>query len=135
MEMMYNLTVGIHSFLIWVVFGVIGINVFMLLRAKNIRTYTRGMRIFMPISVMAIFSVIFTGIVMMAAKHLSFSIENIVMILVSVAYMYVDLSRYKNLKRANFDEEGILKKYMRETFISFGLVFVLVGLMAVWMWY
>ena len=134
MEMMYDLTVGIHSFLIWVLFMVIATNVGMLLRAKKIRAYTRNMRIFMPISVMAIISVMFTGIVMMAAKHLEFTIENIVMILVSFAYIYVELSRYRNLKRANFDEDNILKKYQRETFISFGLIFVIVGLMAVWMW-
>ncbi len=134
MEIMYEMTVSIHSFTIWMLFAVIGTNVTMLMRARDIRSYTRGMRIFMPISVMTIFAVMFTGIVMMAAKHLEFTIENIVMILVSVAYMYVDLSRYSALKRADFHEEGVLQKYRREVFISFGLIFVIVGMMAVWMW-
>ena len=45
--------------------------------------------------------VIFTGVIMMAAKHLDFTIENIAMILFAMILIYLELKRSLGLKNLN----------------------------------
>jgi hypothetical protein len=111
MEEMYSLGLKIHDYGVWFLVGVIVLNTIMLNLSQDIYKYAKRMRIFMPISASLIFLVLFTGMVMMAAKHLSFSIENIVMIILIVAMMFFESKRYASLKHLNLDTEDPFKTY------------------------
>jgi uncharacterized membrane protein len=55
--------------------------------------------VLMPLSGSMIAVIIFTGMVMMAAKRLDFTPENIVMIVFSIVLIILEAKRYKTLKR------------------------------------
>lgn len=112
MEDMYSMSIVMHYYSVLGIIFVILINFWMLHRAKDIPSYQRTMSLFTPIGSTAIGSIIFTGIIMMAAKHLDFSIENILMIVFSLAIIILEVKRVKTLKYLRSDLE-IYKKYAR----------------------
>lgn len=111
MELMYSTAIQIHFGIIVVLMGIIGMNVAMILLAVNPHSYARRARIAMPLSVMLIASVLFTGIIMMAAKQLDFTIENSAMILVTIGLTIMESERYFTLKRTHFDDEDAFATY------------------------
>lgn len=96
---MYNASLQLHFGLVLIWLGVIAFNAAMIQFAVQAKDYVRRARILMPASVMAIVAIAFTGTVMMAAKHLSFTLENIVMILATIALIILESRRYKTLRR------------------------------------
>lgn len=98
MNEMYNMSIVAHNYGVACVVGVIFINILMLYGIKNIQKYIRVMSLFMPIVSTMIGIVIFTGVVMMASKHLNFTPQNIVMIVSAAAIIYLDLKRSTKLK-------------------------------------
>lgn len=110
MEEMYNMSIVTHYYSVVGVLIVILMNFFMLYKAVKIPTYQRQMSLFTPIGLIPLGGVIFTGIVMMAAKHLDFSIENIVMIVFSLCLIILEAKRVKTLKYLRSDLEQY-KKY------------------------
>ena len=98
MNEMYEMSIVTHYYSVVGVLIVILMNFFMLYKAIEIPQYKRKMSLFTPIASFPIAGVIFTGIVMMAAKHLEFSIENIVMIVFSIAIVLLEVKRVKTLK-------------------------------------
>ena len=88
----------------------------------------------MPLSSTAMGVAIFSGTIMMAAKHLDFTIENIVMIIISVVLIILEAKRAKSLKYLNSKIENALQVYkpygMKLLYSEIGLVVFI----SVWMW-
>ncbi|DAB28084.1 MAG: hypothetical protein A2513_10780 [Sulfurimonas sp. RIFOXYD12_FULL_33_39] len=111
MNEMYDMSIVTHNYGVMTVLGVILINIFMLFGIKNLAKYTRAMSLFTPIGSTVIGVVIFTGIVMMASKHLDFTVQNIVMIIFAVIFILIEVKRSLNLKNLNKNDERIFKDY------------------------
>ena len=112
MNEMYNMGLSIHSIGGIALLGVIFLNIFFLRIAKDLQKYKRMMSIFLlPLTATVIGLEIFTGIIMMAAKHLDFTIENIVMIVISVVLIVLEVKRAKSLKYMNPNKERSLEAY------------------------
>jgi hypothetical protein len=124
MNEMYAMSLELHNIAVWLLIGTFVLNMTLLLTAREIRSYAKRMRILMPVSASLIAAMIFTGTVMMAAKHLSFTIENIVMIVFSVMLIVFEAKRYARLKHADLSVEnafGIYKaKAMKLMSIALG---------------
>jgi hypothetical protein len=112
--------------------GISTANILLLWGAKDIRGYALRMRIFMPMSTVAIFLLIFTGMVLMAAKHLDFTVENIAMIIFSVVLTALEIRRYSLLKHANISLDNILEIYRAKAMRI--LVFELFATVAISAW-
>ena len=72
---------------------------------KDFNRYKVMIRNWMPIYVFALASSIFTGAIMMAAKHLSFDLPNILMILNAIFLITLEFIRYKRLKASPKSDE------------------------------
>jgi len=136
MNEMYNMGLSIHSFGTVALLGVILINILYLKSAKDLYKYKRKMSIFlMPLSSMALGIVIFTGVVMMAAKHLHFNAANIAMIFVSVVLIVLEAKRAKVLKYISPKAEDGLEVYKNFAMRIFYVEIVLIIIIGVWMWW
>lgn len=133
MEEMYSLSIDIHWWGVLGLLAVIGWNMFWLLKSGNIVRYAKRMRVAMPVSASLIALLIFTGAVMMAAKHLSFTLENVVMILFSIALIVMEAKRYKSLKRSNIEKFSALQSYKTKAFKLLGTELLLTLLITGWM--
>ncbi len=134
MEEMYAMSIGIHNAGVLILIGIIVMNWVHLMRAEDIRVYARQMRIMMPVSSSFIFLILFTGMVMMAAKHLSFTLENIAMILFAVAMVVLEAKRYGSLKHINLKADNAFAIYKEKTYRLFGAELTMNVLMSLWMW-
>jgi len=134
MEALYSAGLEIHFVGIVVVFAVVLFNGVMLALSQQVVRYAKRLRIVMPISLSLIIITIFTGIVMMAAKHLHFTFANIAMIVVSVIFIMLEIKRYKILKyQTNIKEENAFLEYKRKAFRILGFEVILLTLMSAWM--
>jgi hypothetical protein len=134
MNEMYDMSIVTHNLGVIGILVVVFINLVLLFSATDIKKYKRSMRLFTPIGSLAIGIVIFTGIVMMAAKHLAFSIENIAMIIFALSIIFLEVKRVKTLKMWNMATENALAKYKK---FASRLLLLEVGitlLMSAWMW-
>jgi hypothetical protein len=134
MNEMYNMGIVTHNYGVIGILGTIFINILMLVRATNINKYTRAMTIFMPIGMTAIGAVIFTGVIMMAAKHLDFTIENIAMILFAIALIVLENRRSKKLHTLNKKQEDALKLHKIDAYKIFKIEVLMVLAISIWMW-
>ena len=135
MNEMYNMGLSIHSIGVGVLLGIIFVNIVILMKIKDLVKYKRKMSIMlMPLSSMVLGAVIFTGIVMMAAKHLEFSVANIAMILLSVVLIYLEVKRVKLLKYINVKKERALEAYKSFALRILTIEFVLINVISLWMW-
>jgi len=135
MNEMYNMGFSIHSIGGIVLVAVIFLNIFFLRIAKDLQKYKRLMSIFLlPLTATVIGLEIFTGIIMMAAKHLDFTIENIIMIAISILLIVLEAKRAKSLKYMNPNKERSLEAYKDYgiKFLYVEIVWVLV--IFLWMW-
>jgi len=136
MNEMYNMGLSIHSFGTVALLGVILINILYLKSAKDLYKYKRKMSIFlMPLSSMALGLVIFTGVVMMAAKHLNFTIANIAMIFISVVLIIAEAKRAKILKHVNPKVKEGLAVYKNFAMQIFYVEIALIVIIGLWMWW
>ncbi|MDF1874176.1 hypothetical protein JHD48_00350 [Sulfurimonas sp. SAG-AH-194-I05] len=134
MNEMYDMGIVTHYY------GVIGIlvvilgNVWMLHKASSLPTYQRKMSLFTPLASVFLGGVIFTGIVMMAAKHLTFSIENILMIFFSVCIILLEVLRLQKLKYLNPHDDESFPLYKTRAFQILFTEFGATLSMSIWMW-
>ncbi|MDD5372377.1 MAG: hypothetical protein PHO62_03000 [Sulfurimonas sp.] len=135
MNEMYDMSIVTHNWGVMSVFGVILINIFMLLGIKNIAKYTRAMSLFTPIVGTTIGMVIFTGVVMMAAKHLDFTVQNIAMIAFAVILIYLEVKRSKGLQNLNKKDENVVKEYRAYALKNFLLEIFVTLSISFWMWH
>jgi len=110
MNEMYNMSIVTHNFSVLAILVVVGINFYKIYRAEEAFTFRKFNLVFNPIGNSMIGFVIMTGVVMMAAKHLDFSIANIIMIVFAVIFIVLEVKRSKALKYLkNSDVEGFLE--------------------------
>ncbi len=136
MNEMYSMGLSIHSIGGIVLVGVIFLNIFMLRIAKDLQKYKRLMSIFLlPLTATVIGLDIFTGVIMMAAKHLDFTIANIVMIAISILLIVLEVKRAKSLKYMNPNKERSLEAYKDygNKLLYIELTWALV--IFIWMWW
>jgi len=136
MNEMYTMSLSLHSFGTVALLGVICLNILFLLLANDLYAYKRKMSIvLMPLSSMALGTVVFTGVVMMAAKHLEFNLANIVMILLSLILIFLEAKRSKTLKLIRVDTEmDALEAYKKFASAILMMELLLITLIAAWMW-
>jgi hypothetical protein len=134
MNEMYDMSIVTHNWGVMSIFGVIFINIFMLFGIKNLAKYTRALSLFTPIVGTTIGIVIFTGVVMMAAKHLDFTVQNIVMIIFAIILIYLEVKRSLELKRLNKKEENAFKNYKSYALKIFILEILVILSISLWMW-
>jgi hypothetical protein len=111
MNEMYKMSVDIHLMGVVAMAVVIIGNILHVKMANDIHFFAKKMRQIMPIMSSLLFLILFTGVVMMAAKHLDFSIENIVMIIFNIVMIILEAKRYASLKHCNIKEENVFDKY------------------------
>ncbi len=131
---MYDMSIVTHNYGVAFVLSAILANFFFLYRAKDMKKYKRTMRLFNPIAGTVIGFVIFTGVVMMAAKHLDFTIENIVMILFAISLIVLEAKRASKLKWSDPRVENALQNYKIYVKKIFLLETVLILSISTWMW-
>ncbi len=135
MDQMYAMGVTIHSLSVMALILSIILNIYMLVRAHDIERYQRIRSIvLLPLNSMLVASVIFTGVIMMAAKHLDFTFENFVMILLSILLVAKEVHRSKVLKHV--DDEN-MDDFLRYKEFAYKIISVELGLVLVvsaWMW-
>lgn len=134
METMYEAGLNIHYFGVVLLMGVVVFNIVMLALSQQIIQYARRMRIVMPISSSLIALILFTGSVMMAAKHLAFSLPNLAMIVVAIVMIILEAKRYKTLKRrTDISQDGAFAGYKSKAYRFLGIELALLLGMNVWM--
>ena len=135
MNEMYSMGLGIHSWGAVFMFVVVLLNILVLRSAKDMQKYKRVMSIYlMPLSSTAIGVALFSGTIMMAAKHLDFTIENVVMIIISVVLIVLEAKRSKTLKYTNPKIDNALDIYRS---YALNILYSEVGLVvfiSLWMW-
>ena len=133
MNEMYNMGLSIHTVGGIALIGVVFLNILMLKIAKDLQKYKRLMSIFLlPLTATVIGLEIFTGVIMMAAKHLDFTIENIIMIVISVVLIVLEVKRAKSLKYMNPAKDRALEAYK-----DYGIKFLyieLVWIFVIFLW-
>jgi len=134
MNEMYDMSIVTHNLSVIGILIVVFINLVLLLSATDIKKYKRVMSLFTPIGSLAIGGVIFTGIVMMAAKHLHFSVENIVMILFVIGVISLEVLRAKTLKRLSILQENALGDFKIFATKLLLLEVAATLLISAWMW-
>ncbi|MDD5159761.1 MAG: hypothetical protein PHI47_06905 [Sulfuricurvum sp.] len=134
MEAMYKMGIEIHYVGVIMLMGVVGFNIVMLALSKHIIRYSKRMRVVMPISGSLIAMLILTGAIMMAAKHLHFTLPNIAMIIVGIVMIILEAKRYKTLKRrTDITQEGAFAEYKKKAFRFLGIEMAMLVLISVWM--
>jgi len=134
MNEMYNISIVTHNFSVLVVLGVMSINLYKIYAATDVQAYRKYHMLYNPMGLTVFGAVIFTGIIMMAAKHLDFSIANIIMIIFSIVLIVLEAKRAKDLRYLmNKDSDGFLvyKKYAQKILLSeiFVTVAIYIGML------
>ncbi|MDX1295676.1 MAG: hypothetical protein R3302_05395 [Sulfurimonadaceae bacterium] len=127
------MSIDIHDFGVFAFMAIVVINMILLLSSGEIRAYAKRMRVLMPVSASMIAVIIFTGTVMMAAKHLSFTVENILMIIFSIMLIVLEAKRYKTLKRLDLSEENAFGSYKVKAMKLMGIALGGSLLISAWM--
>lgn len=134
MDEMYVMGREIHYFGVVVLMGMVVFNIVMLGLSNQLVDYARRMRIAMPMTATMIALVLFTGAVMMAAKHLAFTLPNIAMIVIGIVMIVLEAKRYSTLKRrTDVRAANALSLYKAKAFPLLGVQMVLLLAMTGWM--
>ena len=136
MNEMYNMGLDLHSWSAVAVLAMIFLNLYILISSKDLLKYKRTNSLYLvPLGMTLIGSLLFTGIVMMAAKHLDFTLENIAMIIIGVVLIALEVKRLKALKYLSTKKERAFDAYKPFARTLLQIEFVLVLLMSLWMWF
>jgi hypothetical protein len=133
MNAMYNMSLSVHWFGVLLLLGIFLASLWQLERSNDVLAYLKKMRIQGPLIFMAMFVPIFTGMVMMAAKHLSFTVPNLAMIVLSVVLIVFEVKRSKPLKYASIAEEGAFERYKKDARTILISEVALIVLISLWM--
>ncbi len=134
MNEMYNMSLSIHWVGVFLLLAIFLGSLWQLNRANDVMAYLRKMRFQGPLILMAMFVPIFTGMVMMAAKHLEFTIPNIAMIVLSIVLIFFEIKRSRPLKYATIIEEGAFEKYKKDAKMILIGEIALIVLISIWMY-
>ena len=134
MNQMYNMSLSIHEVGIFLLLFVFAGSLWQLKNANDLMVYLKKMRIQSPMIMMLMFVPIFTGMVMMAAKHLEFTVANIVMIVLSIVLIVFEIKRSKPLKYASIAEEGAFEHYKKDAKTILVAEMALIVMISIWMY-
>ena len=135
MNEMYSMGLSLHSIGTAAILIAIFANLFFLISFNDLKKYKRVNSIVIwPLTFTVLSVVIFTGIIMMAAKHLDFTLANIVMIIVSVILIVLEAKRIKTLKYLSETKDHAFNAYKPIARTILQIEFVLVLLLSIWMW-
>jgi len=118
MEYMYNYSITAHLYSIYGMIAVILFNLFFTYKITELPKLRRFMLIFTPMGSVMLAGAIFTGIIMMAAKHLEFTLANIVMIVLSIFIIILEAKRSKSLR---FTTTATLQTYKTTAYKLLGI--------------
>ncbi|RUM65053.1 MAG: hypothetical protein DSZ04_00875 [Sulfurimonas sp.] len=136
MNEMYSLGLSIHSVVALAILGVIFMNLFLLISNNDLKKYKRLHSIVLwPLTFSVLGVIVFTGITMMAAKHLDFSLSNIIMILITIIYIVLEVKRVKSLKYLSDTKEHALNAYKPMARTILQIEFILILLLSLGMWF
>lgn len=136
MEQMYSMGLTLHTIVVLLLIFAIVINMVFLYQADESKTYKRLRSItLLPFNSMLIAAAIFTGSIMMAAKHLEFNAENIIMIVVSILLISKEVRRSKALRHVDDDEISEFLFYKKFAFKIMVFELVVVVSISIWMWF
>jgi uncharacterized membrane protein len=127
------MSLSVHWWGVLLLVGIFLASLWQLNRSNDALAYLRKMRIQGPLIFMVMFVPIFTGMVMMASKHLDFTIQNIVMIILSVVLIVFEVKRSKPLKYASIAEEGAFERYKKDARTILVGEVALIVLISLWM--
>ena len=134
MNKMYEMSLILHEAGIVLLLLIFLLSIWQLNRVENTLGYLKKMRIQAPMIMMAMFVPIFTGMVMMAAKHLSFSVPNIVMIILSIVLIIFEIKRARPLKYASIMEKDVFEQYKKDATMILVGESALIVLISIWMY-
>ena len=136
MNEMYSMGLVLHSVSAVTVLVVVFMNLFLLISYQDLEKYKRINSIFLtPLTVTILGIVIFTGVIMMAAKHLDFTLANIVMIVISITFIVLEVKRIKALRYLNEKKERAFEAYKPFARRLLQIEFVIALLISFWMWF
>jgi len=104
MDYMYGYALLAHFYSVFGMLAVIVINMFIIQKVNDISKLRRIMLIWTPMGSVMLGSVIFSGVIMMAAKHLDFTWQNILMIIASIVIIILEAKRAKRLRYTKKEE-------------------------------
>lgn len=133
MNYMYDMGVTLHGYAVILLLAFIGLNFLLLFRAKDVFAYRKQMAYLTPTIAVTLAAILFTGTVLMAAKHLDFTLANIAMIVVGIVFIVLEAKRVKPIKRLKRVEEAIpvYREFAKKMlFIELALILSL----SIWMW-
>jgi uncharacterized membrane protein len=120
------------TFVFWLI-GMIIINYAIIVASNDYKIYRRKRSLFyIPLDFIGLGGVLFTGIVMMAAKHLDFTIQNIGMIIVSLIFIVLEVKRAKEFKYVRDENDFSIYKLFAKKILLIELIMVLI--ISTWMW-
>lgn len=133
MNYMYNMSIDFHNYVVILLLALIGLNLVLLFIAKNVFSYRKQMAYLTPTIAVLLASILFTGTVMMAAKHLDFSLANIAMITIAITFIVLEAKRVKPIKRLKNIPEAIpvYRNFAKKILF---VEFVMVLAISLWMW-
>lgn len=135
MNEMYTMGLSLHSMSSIAILAVIFMNLFLLISNNDLKKYKKLHSVVLwPITFTVLGVTIFTGIIMMAAKHLDFTFANVVMILISIVYIALEAKRVKGLKYLSETKDHALNAYKPIARTILQVEFILVLLLSVGMW-
>lgn len=133
MNEMYSMSIVTHNYSVLAVLLAVGINFYKLMSVKSVKEYRKFIMLFNAVGATFLGFVIFTGVIMMAAKHLSFTLENIVMIVFSIVFIILEGKRAKKFKYIkNDDMEGfvLFREWAKKIF---AFEFIVTLIIYIWM--
>ena len=135
MNEMYTMGLSLHSMSSIAILAVIFMNLFLLISNNDLKKYKKLHSVVLwPITFTVLGVTIFTGIIMMAAKHLDFTFANVLMILISIIYIVLEAKRVKGLKYLSETKDHALNAYKPIARTILQVEFILVLLLSVGMW-
>jgi len=133
MNEMYNMGIVTHGTFVFWMLAMILVNYVVILVSDDLKIYRRKRGIFyVPLDFVGLSGVIFTGVVMMASKHLDFTLENIAMIAASLLFIILEVKRAKEFKFVNSTQKFMSYKLVvkKILLVEFAVTFFI----SIWMW-
>lgn len=134
MEDMYEMSILTHNFSVLAVLLVIMINFYKITKEDDVFKYRKFNTLFNPIGGTIIGFVLFTGVVMMAAKHLDFTLSNNIMIVYSIVLIILEVKRSKGMKyikNNNLAAFLVYRKFSQKILVVefFGTLLIYIGML------
>ena len=135
MNEMYTMGLSLHSMSSIAVLAVIFMNLFLLISNNDLKKYKKLHSVVLwPTTFTLLGVTLFTGIIMMAAKHLDFTVANVLMILISIIYIALEAKRVKGLKYLSETKDHAFNAYKPIARTILQVEFILVLLLNLGMW-